>query len=283
MKKNTIFIFIFIITVLFNSNVYADDIKVYIDSVEIRFDIPPIIENGRTLVPMRAIFESLGAEVDWDNDTKTAAAYKGDIGVAVQVDNIYANKNNSAIELDVAPKIIEGRMLVPLRFIGEAFDNVVNWNNDSRSVTISSNSVDVPIDSNTNSASGIVGYWSTTHFSNLRVDAYSGFPLDDYSGEWYAFWDDGTYVRLMTGAGTVINGTASYSGKYTVDSDSGTITFFEIKESWVPSKSTESKKAYTNKTIEDYTVTLQINDDNQTIRIGSTLWSSTTEFTRVVE
>lgn len=245
MKKNTIFIFIFIITVLFNSNVYADDIKVYIDSVEIRFDIPPIIENGRTLVPMRAIFESLGAEVDWDNDTKTAAAYKGDIG--------------------------------------EAFDNVVNWNNDSRSVTISSNSVDVPIDSNTNSASGIVGYWSTTHFSNLRVDAYSGFPLDDYSGEWYAFWDDGTYVRLMTGAGTVINGTASYSGKYTVDSDSGTITFFEIKESWVPSKSTESKKAYTNKTIEDYTVTLQINDDNQTIRIGSTLWSSTTEFTRVVE
>jgi len=231
---------------------------------------------------MRAIFEALGAEVHWDKDTKTAAAYKGDMGIAVQVDNFYANKNNSAVKLDVAPKIIDGRMLVPLRFIGEAFGNVVDWNNDNRTVTISSNLANEPIESISISESGIVGYWSTTHFANLRVDAYSGMPLDDYSGEWYAFWDDGTYVRLMTGSGSVINGTASYKGKYTVDSENGTITFFDVKESWLPSKAAEAHKAYTDKTIQDYTVSLEINDEDQTIRIGSTISSFTTKFMRMV-
>lgn len=282
MKKIKIYVFVFVMLVFFNSNGYADDIKVYINSVEVKFDVPPIIENGRTLVPMRAIFEALGAEVYWDGETKTAAAYKGDIGVAVQVDNFYANKNNSAVELDVAPKIIDGRMLVPLRFIGEAFDNDVNWNNDNRTVTITSNTSDEPIETIGSSESGIVGFWSTSHFANLRVDAYSGLPLDDYSGEWYAFWDDGTYTHLMTAAGSIINGTVSHTGKYTIDSENGTITFSDIKENWLPSNASESHKAYTNKTIEDYTVSLEINDEDQTIGIGSTLWSSTTKFMRTV-
>lgn len=148
-------------------------------------------------------------------------------------------------------------------------------------MTISSNA-DKSIDTNANSVSGIVGYWSTTHYANLRVDAYSGLPLDDYSGEWYAFWDDGTYVRLMTGAGSIINGTASYTGKYTVDSKNGTSTFSDIKESWLPSRAAESHKAYTNKTIQDYTVSLDINDEDQTIKIGSTLSLSSTKFMRML-
>jgi hypothetical protein len=280
-KKIKIFIFMFIILALFNLSVYADGIKVYINSVEVRFDVPPIIENGRTLVPMRAIFEALGAEVYWDDNTKTAAAYKGDTGVAVQVDNFYANKNDSAVELDVAPKIIDGRMLVPLRFIGEAFDNDVNWDNDSRTVTIASNTADESIEPISNSEGGIVGYWSDTHFANLRVDAYSGMPLDDYSGEWYAFWDDGVYVHLMTASGSIINGTVSHKGKYTVDLENGTITFCDIKENWLPSKAAQSLEAYTDKTIADYTVSLEISDENQTISIGSTLWESSTKFIRM--
>lgn len=86
----------------------------------------------------------------------------------------------------------------------------------------------------------------------------------------------------MTASGSIINGTVSHTGKYTVDSENGTITFSSIKENWLSSKAIQSLEAYTNKTIEDYTVSLEINDEEQSIKIGSTLWSSSTEFMRIV-
>ena len=54
--------------------VSADDllITVFIDGKQVEFDVPPMLNGGRTLVPMRAVFEALGAEVTWDNDTNTA-------------------------------------------------------------------------------------------------------------------------------------------------------------------------------------------------------------------
>ena len=54
----------------------------FIDGKNLTFDVPPMIENGRTLVPTRAIFESLGAEVYWDGPTQTVSAFKGETGIA---------------------------------------------------------------------------------------------------------------------------------------------------------------------------------------------------------
>ena len=53
------------------------EIKVYVNDTKLQFDVPPIFINGRTMVPIRMVFESLGADVEWNNDTKTASISKG--------------------------------------------------------------------------------------------------------------------------------------------------------------------------------------------------------------
>jgi len=74
MKKRTtaLFLFILALTLVPPQVAHGQDISVLIDGTEHHFDPPPIIQSGRTLVPMRAIFEALGAEVEWDPATRTA-------------------------------------------------------------------------------------------------------------------------------------------------------------------------------------------------------------------
>ncbi|MGQ9532395.1 MAG: copper amine oxidase N-terminal domain-containing protein, partial [Desulfotomaculales bacterium] len=61
------------------------DIRVQVDGRYLSFDVPPMIENGRTLVPLRALFEALGAEVQWDGETQTVSAVKGDVTVRLTI------------------------------------------------------------------------------------------------------------------------------------------------------------------------------------------------------
>ncbi len=65
----------------------SDGVSVYLDGEKLRFEVEPTIVNGRTMVPMRAIFEKLGAIVEWDAATRTAYAQKGDINVGVTIDD----------------------------------------------------------------------------------------------------------------------------------------------------------------------------------------------------
>lgn len=118
--------------------VYASDISVIIDNEEISFDVEPILENGRVMIPVRAVFESLGADVTWDNDTATATAQKDDIKVDITVgsDVLYVNGEERA--MDVPAKEVDGRVLIPVRFAAEAFGCTVKWDNDSSTVIITS-------------------------------------------------------------------------------------------------------------------------------------------------
>ncbi len=113
-------------------------ISVLFDGKRIAFDQLPIIENGRTLVPLRAIFEKIGATVEWDGDTQTVTATKGDITVSLTINNTTATKNGQAITLDVPAKIINGRTLVPVRFVSDCFGVGVDWNGDIQSVILTS-------------------------------------------------------------------------------------------------------------------------------------------------
>ena len=123
MKKALSFILVLcMVASMFTFNVFAaDEIKVTIDGNAQTYDVMPIIENGRTLVPMRAIFESLGAEIAWDDATKSVKGTKGSVAVELTIGNAVAKVNNKEITLDVAAKILNGRTLVPVRFISENF------------------------------------------------------------------------------------------------------------------------------------------------------------------
>lgn len=92
--------------------------------------------NGRVMVPLRAIFESLGAEVDWDANTRTITGTKGDTIVTLVVNSPTATVNGKEIVLDVPPVIIDGRTLVPVRFVSESLGAEVEWDGNRRQVNI---------------------------------------------------------------------------------------------------------------------------------------------------
>ena len=107
------------------SNVFA--IELYVDTNKIESDTPPTIIDGRTLVPVRAIFEAIGATVDWDAATSTATGIKGDTTVIIQIDNNTAYVNGEAKTLDVPAQLINGRTMVPARFVSESIGCDVTW------------------------------------------------------------------------------------------------------------------------------------------------------------
>ena len=117
--------------------VFAEnDIKVLVNGKNLTMDQPPVLVNDRTLVPVRAIFESLGAKVDWNNDTNTATGVLGDTTIEIQIENTIAKVNGKDVTLDVPAKLISDRTLVPVRFISESLGAKVDWDNDTQTVII---------------------------------------------------------------------------------------------------------------------------------------------------
>jgi len=110
--------------------------RVQLDEQIIKFDMPPIIENDRVLVPMRAIYEALGAQVVWNENINTAIAKIKNTIITMQIDNPVITVDNKKITLDVPPKIINDRTLVPIRAIGEAIGANVRWDEATQTVII---------------------------------------------------------------------------------------------------------------------------------------------------
>lgn len=115
-----------------------DVVNVIIDGELQEFSQPAVTVDGRTLVPLRGIFEALGAKVDWDNATRTATGTKDGIKVVVQIDNQTAYVNGQAVKLDVPAKTINGSTMVPLRFISESLGAKVDWDDATRTAIITS-------------------------------------------------------------------------------------------------------------------------------------------------
>ena len=98
-------------------------ISIFLDGQLIVLDRQPVQESGRTLVPLRGVFESMGAEVRWDGATQTVTASKGSSTAVLTIGSQIALVNGSEVSIGqsaVTAKIIDGRTMVPLRFISEA-------------------------------------------------------------------------------------------------------------------------------------------------------------------
>ena len=116
-------------------------IQVEVDGQALSFSEAPRQMNGRTMVPLRGIFEALGAQVNWDASSRLIIATKGDINVQLVVGDRRATVNGRTIVLDVPALIINGSTMVPLRFVSEALGADVKWFEAAQTVTITSGQV----------------------------------------------------------------------------------------------------------------------------------------------
>jgi len=112
------------------------DITVILNGQRLSFDQPPVIIGGSTLVPMRAIFEALGATVDWDAANQMVTAAKGDTTIKLIIGLGTAQVNGHETALSQAAQIIGGRTMVPLRFVAESLQAEVKWEGSTRTITI---------------------------------------------------------------------------------------------------------------------------------------------------
>jgi len=97
---------------------------------------PPVISNDFTLVPARDVFEEFGADVDWDEETRHIYIIYEQYFILLQIDNSVALINNSPTLMDVLPQIINGRTMIPVRFVSEQLGFIVDWDEATRSVFI---------------------------------------------------------------------------------------------------------------------------------------------------
>lgn len=124
-------------SVIIPTQVNAEDpIKVYINGEIINFTIDPVVENGTTLVQFRPIFEKLGLSIGWDANTQTVTGEKEGLKIELIIGNKVAKVNGVEKSLNLAPKTIKGNTMIPLRFIGEASGEQVEWYGDSRTIQI---------------------------------------------------------------------------------------------------------------------------------------------------
>ncbi len=114
----------------------AGEVKVYLDGFLLNFDVAPQIINDRTMVPLRKIFESMGATVDWDEPTRTVTAVRDGIVIVLPIGSLHPTVNGVAWPLDVPARIVGDRTLAPLRFVGEAYGGQVLWDDETRTVQI---------------------------------------------------------------------------------------------------------------------------------------------------
>lgn len=96
----------------------------------------PIIQEDRTLIPIRGLLEKLGAEVDWDHENYNAIVQRGDVEVILPIGSKTAYVNDEPVELDVPAELLNGRTMVPLRFITDSFGIEIEWDQDTRTVNI---------------------------------------------------------------------------------------------------------------------------------------------------
>ncbi|HWP96637.1 MAG TPA: copper amine oxidase N-terminal domain-containing protein [Syntrophomonadaceae bacterium] len=134
--------FICLIFILVTVNIYSsaygtEKLRVFVDGAEVNMLVDPIVSDGRTLIPMRDIFEALGADVKWDNDKNQVIANRNGVEIELMIGANVAYRNRQTINIDVPAQLIDSRTFVPVRFVVEALGCNLYWDEKANSIFIS--------------------------------------------------------------------------------------------------------------------------------------------------
>lgn len=133
-------VFVVFMAVILHSAICAaqvqPNVEIYINHQKVDSDVPPVIYEGRTLVPLRVISEYLGASVAWDGQSKTVRVSADGRQIVLKINDSEAQVDKNTVLLDVPAMIINGRTMVPLRFAGEALMAEVSWDGELKRVDV---------------------------------------------------------------------------------------------------------------------------------------------------
>ena len=142
MKKKmmaTVLAFVMVFGLFGAAALQANEIGVSIDGVAVDFEgQPPALVDGRTMVPVRGVFEALGFDVSWEQATLTATLTRDDFEVVISIGSEVFTTNGEEFLLDVPAQIIEGRTLLPIRAVLESVGYEVSWDGDTSTVVVDS-------------------------------------------------------------------------------------------------------------------------------------------------
>ncbi|GHU51419.1 hypothetical protein AGMMS49975_04740 [Clostridia bacterium] len=181
---NKRFLLAFAATLALSANVFAADINITANGVPVKTTAAPISKDGSTLVPIRAVSEALGSDVAWDADKKTATIKNEGLEIILTLDNKTAQVNGKDVEMPVAATLVNGSVMVPVRFVAENLKSYVKWT-QGEGVSPSVVSIYSEYPTKTESGIGISSYWKSevTKLSDTEtftyeeiVPQFSGFP-----------------------------------------------------------------------------------------------------------
>ncbi|MFC0213084.1 copper amine oxidase N-terminal domain-containing protein [Paenibacillus chartarius] len=110
--------------------------KVFVDTTQMSFEVPPVIIGGTTLVQFRPLFEQMGMSVTWDGDRKRVTGTKEGLNIELVIGGSTATVNGNSVSLSQSAQIIDGHTMVPLRFVGESTGAIVHWDAVNREISI---------------------------------------------------------------------------------------------------------------------------------------------------
>lgn len=186
------------------------DVAIKINGEAVATSIPLLMENDRILVPANGIFEKLGAEVKWDKENKKVMIEDRYTLVELNIDNRLALVHKKydftgipmEVMLEVAPRIINNVVYVPLRFVTESLDSTVKWDNDNNTARIETKKDSGSISYSTLALSDISGNETLTKWYNDNKVT---------KGVHYTKVGDSLYVLVSAG----VKNTGGYSVKIT--------------------------------------------------------------------
>ncbi len=136
MKFKNIFVSL-ILSAVFCTNAFAyDGVNLNINGKDITSEVAPRLINERTMVPVRAILEEIGASVNWNEEQRTVTAEKGNTKFSMALDEDFYTVNGKVVSMDSKAVIVKNRVLVPARYVAQAFGLKVEWNSDDKTVYI---------------------------------------------------------------------------------------------------------------------------------------------------
>jgi hypothetical protein len=115
---------------------YNSGIHIFVNNEQLKTDVDPVMINNRTMVPMRAIFEQMGATVTYNQQTNTVTAKKYDITLTHKIGTKVFTVNGKNVTFDTASVLRQGRTMVPLRVIAESLNGTVFWGQTGNETTI---------------------------------------------------------------------------------------------------------------------------------------------------